>query len=267
MTVPGSGRFEVICEVSPPRRPDLTALRSQVRSLAPVSDAFLVPDNHLGRAAVSGLAAAREITELGGRSILCLNSRDRNLLGLRRDLLTAGAYGIDRLLCVRGDDPSAGSRAAGLTVARMIEEIRCFGSGPEFSSCPPFQAGAAAGLGPLPGWKRAADFLCTQVSFSSCALRRWRDSVDVGPVPVYAGVLVLHSARIAAALPDLGVPAALAERLQHDPAAGLDHACGQVAALLAHGGFAGVHLIALTRFAEVAGRLAGILPSLLPVAR
>lgn len=261
------GRFEVVCEVSPPRRPDLAPIQSQVRSLAPVSDAFLVPDNHLGRAALSGLAVAREISGLGGRSILCLNSRDRNLLGVRRDLLTAGAYGIDRLLCVRGDAPSAGTRAGDLTVARMIEEVRSFGSGPEFSSCPPFQVGAAAQLGPLPAWKRDADFLFTQVSFSSGALRRWRDSVDAGSAPVYAGVLVLHSARIAAALPGLGVPAALAGQVRLDPAAGIGYACGQVADLLDHGGFAGVHLIALTRFPEVAGRLAAVLPSLQPAAR
>jgi 5,10-methylenetetrahydrofolate reductase len=43
---------------------------------------------------------------MGGRSIACLNARDRNLLGFRRDLLTAAAYGVDEFLFVYGDDPS-----------------------------------------------------------------------------------------------------------------------------------------------------------------
>ena len=33
---------------------------------------------------------------MGGRSIACLNCRDRNVLGLRRDLLTSAAYGVDQ---------------------------------------------------------------------------------------------------------------------------------------------------------------------------
>ena len=47
---------------------------------------------------------------MGGRSIACLNSRDRNLLGFRRDLLTAAAYGVSEFLFVYGDKP--GSRWA-----------------------------------------------------------------------------------------------------------------------------------------------------------
>ena len=46
---------------------------------------------------------------MGGRSIACLNARDRNLLGFRRDLLTAAAYGVDEFLFVYGDRPESGS--------------------------------------------------------------------------------------------------------------------------------------------------------------
>src|ERR1700683_3492080 len=86
-------RFEVVSEVEPAMQPDLTKVRHQVGVLAPVSDAFLVPDNHLGRATVSSIAVAHEVASMGVRAIACLNSRDRNRLGFRRDLLTAGAYG------------------------------------------------------------------------------------------------------------------------------------------------------------------------------
>jgi 5,10-methylenetetrahydrofolate reductase len=54
-----------------------------------------------------------------GRSIACLNSRDRNLLGFRRDLLTAAAYGVDKFLFVYGDKPSAGGLDLGPVVGLL----------------------------------------------------------------------------------------------------------------------------------------------------
>src|SRR5438067_1141535 len=97
------GGFTILAEVEPATRPDLRNVREQIAVLAPVANAFLIPDNHLGRATVSSLAVAHEVAAMGGRAVACLNARDRNLLGLQRDLLTAAAYGIDHLLLVQGD--------------------------------------------------------------------------------------------------------------------------------------------------------------------
>ena len=98
-----NGEFEVVCEIEPATRPDLTRVRHQIGVLSPVASAFLIPDNHIGRATVSSIAVAHEVALLGGRAIACLNARDRNLLGFRRDLLTAAAYGVDAFLFVYGD--------------------------------------------------------------------------------------------------------------------------------------------------------------------
>ena len=46
---------------------------------------------------------------MGGRSIACINARDRNVLGFQRDLLTAAAYGVDEFLFVYGDRPETGA--------------------------------------------------------------------------------------------------------------------------------------------------------------
>src|ERR1700734_4568935 len=116
--------FEIVCEIEPPTRPDLMHVRHQIGTLSKVADAFLIPDNHLGRATVSSVAVAHEVQAMGGRSIACLNSRDRNLLGFRRDLLTAAAYGVGEFLFVYGDKPSSGGRTSDLTVRSMIEEAR-----------------------------------------------------------------------------------------------------------------------------------------------
>src|SRR5260370_28690255 len=109
------GRFELICEIEPPTRPDLTRVRHQIGVLSAVADSFLIPDNHIGRATVSSIAVAHEVEAMGGRSIACLNARDRNLLGFKRDLLTAAAYGVNQFLFVYGDKPTAGGRTSELT--------------------------------------------------------------------------------------------------------------------------------------------------------
>lgn len=255
--------FEVIWELRAPRRPDLAGLREEVAAASRVASCFLAPDNPLGRAAVSSVAVAGAVAAMRHRALPCLNSRDRNLLGLRRDLLTAALHGVSELLCVYGDQPGAGGRATDLNVATMIEEIRAYGSGPQLSGCPPFRIGAAAGLGPLPAWKHGADFLLSQMSFSTSALLRWRDALRFEG-PVFAGVMVLQGTRTPAALDDLEVPADLAERVRADPAAGVGHACAQVGELMAHGGFAGVHLVALGRYREAASQLASLLSSCEP---
>ncbi len=242
-------RFELVCEIEPPTRPDLTRVRHQIGVLSAVAGTFLVPDNHLGRATVSSIAVAREVDAMGGRSIACLNSRDRNLLGLRRDLLTAAAYGVDSFLFVHGDAPSAGARTSGLTVRTMMDEARAAG---------PFTVGVAAGLRPLVGWKKDADFLMAQVSYDLDALLRWRETVTVDR-PVYAGVMVLASAamaeRLAATIPDLAIPGELVERVRADRRAGVDAACAQVLALRDSGAFDGVHLVPVSRYREVTARL------------
>ena len=117
--------------------------------LAPVADAFLVPDNHIGRATVSSVAVAHEVGAMGARAIACLNARDRNVLGMRRDLLTAAAYGVDEFLCVYGDRPAVGARVEQLSVRDMIREVRTFDAGQEFrvgvATRPASDAGVEAG--------------------------------------------------------------------------------------------------------------------------
>lgn len=253
------GNFEVVCEIEPPTRADLRRVRHQIAMMAPVADRFLIPDNHIGRATVSSVAVAHEVGTMGSRSIACLNARDRNLLGLRRDLLTAAAYGVEEFLFVYGDRSADAAGTGALTVRSMMAEARAVGADPELGCPAPFRVGVATGLRPLPAWKREADFLFAQISFSVEALLRWRDTIQVD-IPVYAGVLVVPSRRMAerltAAIPDIDVPPALLDALDRDPDAGVTAATEQVHALAASGAFDGVHLIPVTRYPQMATRLA-----------
>ena len=254
--------FQVVCEIEPPTKPDLMHVRHQIGTLSKVADRFLIPDNHIGRATVSSVAVAHEVQAMGGRSIACLNSRDRNMLGFRRDLLTAAAYGVEEFLFVYGDDPKSGSRTGQLTVRSMIDEVRSLSEDKAFAGVAPFRIGTAAGLRPLPKWKHAADFMFVQVSFSLDALLRWRDAVSLD-VPVYAGVMVLASAgmarNLAAKIPDIDIPDALVAAVESDRDAGVAAACEQVLAIRASGAFDGVHLVPVSRYRQVAARLEGVL--------
>jgi 5,10-methylenetetrahydrofolate reductase len=250
--------FGVICEIEPATTPDLTRVRHQIGMLSPIASAFLIPDNHIGRATVSSVAVAHEVEAMGGRSIACLNARDRNLLGFRRDLLTAAAYGVDQFLFVYGDEPEAGARTSELTVRTMLQEGRAYSE--SLDPAGPMRFGAATGLRALPAWKQSVDFLFVQIGFSLENLLEWRSGVDLDPgIPVYAGVIVLPSAdmarRLATAIPDLEIPAKLIGRLEHDRNAGVDAACDLVAQIRDSGAFEGVHLIPVSRYREVATRL------------
>jgi 5,10-methylenetetrahydrofolate reductase len=253
----GNANFEIVCEVEPATRPDLMHVRHQIGVMSRIASAFLIPDNHIGRATVSSIAVAHEVAAMGGRAIACLNARDRNLLGFRRDLLTAAAYGVDEFLFVYGDRPETGRRSDDLTVRTMLDEARRFAADPRLARAP-LRLGVTSRLQPLPVWKREADFLFVQVSFSVPELMRWRETVDFAG-PVFAGVMVPASPsmarKLAADIPELAVPRTLIDELEVDRDAGVDHACRMVEAISESGAFDGVHLVPVSRYREVAARL------------
>ena len=247
--------FELVCEIEPATRPDLTLVRRQIGVLSAVTSTFLIPDNHIGRATVSSIAVAHEVRLMGGRAIACLNARDRNVLGFRRDLLTAAAYGVDEFLFVYGDRPETGRRSDDLTVRRMLEHARAFD--------PSSRLGVACRPGPLPAWKRSADSLFVQVSFALEPLLAWRESVEFEG-PVYAGVMVLPSAAMArklgAEVPQLAAPPAVVELLERDGSAGVEIAAELVETIRDSGAFDGVHLVVVNQAREVVRRLERLRP-------
>lgn len=252
-----SDEFEIVCEVEPATRPDLMHVRHQIGVMSPIASSFLIPDNHIGRATVSSVAVAHEVAQMGGRAIACLNARDRNVLGFRRDLLTAAAYGVDEFLFVYGDRPETGRRSDDVTVRSMIAESRRFAADAGLPAGS-LRVGVTSRLGPLPSWKQEADFLFVQVSFSIPALLEWRAGVDFEG-PVHAGVMAPASAtmarKLSADLPELDVPDHLVEALDADRDAGVDFACAMVRDLRDSGVFDGVHLVPVSRYRDVAARL------------
>ena len=254
----GRGDFEVVCEIQPPTRPDLMPIRHQIGVMSRIASAFLIPDNHLGRATISSVAVAHEVDQMGGRSVACLNARDRNLLGFRRDLMTAAAYGVDEFLFVFGDRPTAGQRSGELTVRSMLAEVRRFADASGPAGPLGVQAGVTTRLAELPEWKREADFLFVQACFEIESLLRWRESLSFDG-RVYAGVLVPPSAararKWASELPEVSIPDSWLVALDADPNSGVEMACQFVLALRDSEAFDGVHLIPGVKHREVARHL------------
>ena len=244
--------FELVCEVEPATTPDLRDVRHQIGVMSRIASAFLIPDNHIGRATVSSIAVAHEVVLMGGRAIACINARDRNILGFRRDLLTAAAYGVREFLFVYGDRPETGARSDDLTVRRMLDEARSFSAQQPDDE---FRLAVTTRTTALPTWKQEADALFVQVTHDVDALVDWRKSTSFDG-PVYAGVIVFGSAAMARKLssevPQLAAPAFTMEVLERDPSAGTRLAVDTVLAIRETGAFAGAHVIPVRKYRELA---------------
>lgn len=246
--------FEVVCEIEPATRPDLTRVRHQIGVLSTIATRFLIPDNHIGRATVSSVAVAHEVAQMGCRAVACVNARDRNQLGFRRDLLTAAAYGVEEFLFVYGDRPETGRRSDDLTVRSMIDMARAFAE----EQALPIRIGVSCGLGAVPAWKHHADVWYVQVSYDLDAMVRWRSGIEFDGA-IYAGVMALPSAsmarKVSADVPQLAVPGPILDRLDADPDAGVDLAVELVTGVRDAEVFDGVHLIPVNRYRQVATAL------------
>ncbi len=140
----------------------------------------------------------------------------------------------------------------------MLDQARESAGERAFSGARPFEVGVSTGLAAVPRWKLDADFLFVQVSFSLDRLLTWRSSIEA-TCPVYAGVMVVASERMAAGLaasvPDIELPPTLVAGLASDRDAGVLAALDLVEAIRDSGAFDGVHLIPVSRYRQVAALL------------
>jgi hypothetical protein len=236
--------FRLILEIEPPRAPDLSKVARQLDIFGTLVDAILVPDNHLGRPAVSSVALAIEIRRAGFQAIPAVNARDRNHLRLRSDLMTLQAYGVDEVLFLYGDRIAQGR--SGLTVREMLgDEV---GAG--------LRRGVVATIGRPLTWRRRADFLVTKLAFGRSKAGYWREAEGFAH-PLYCGVIALPDGemarRVVDNIPDLEPPPGYLDDFDRDPDAGFHAAIAELDELHASG-VDGAHLVVPAgrrRFAEM----------------
>lgn len=270
-------RFAVTAEVTPPLSANPGDLLSRAAVLKGVVDAANVTDGASARAHMSSVVAATLLLQNGIEPVLQFTCRDRNRIALQSDLLGAAAMGIENLLILRGDDPSAGDQPDAKPVfdyesrdlmdaARMMRDDGVLPSGREISGKPTFFIGGADVPADPAGerWNPAgltakidagAGFFQTQFCFDVDLVRKYAKGLVDSGIADRAGVLIgigpLASARSArwmvANLWGTVIPDALIDRLDaaENPKQEGAKICAELMAEMKEiDGIAGVHLMA-----------------------
>jgi len=278
-----AGRFVVTSELHSVDSGGFDAVHERFAPFADYVDATNATDNTSAHAHASPLAVAIALERLGMEPVMQLTCRDRNRLGLEADLAGAALHGIENVLCLTGDDVTAGDEpearrvfdldsvqllALGTTMTRGT-----YLSGRKIEPPPKLFLGAVENPGAPPYDYRVdrahkkvragARFLQLQVSFRPEQLDAFlAEAVAKGLSEQCALLPSICLTRSPAALrymdehvPGIEVPAAMIERCER--AADPEAECFEVAVELAEHarslpGVAGLHLISFRREAGIA---------------
>jgi len=278
-----AGRFVVTSELLSVDSGGLEAVHERFAPYEDYVDATNATDNTSAHAHASPLAVAIALKQLGMEPVLQLTCRDRNRLALEAELAGAALHGVENVLCLTGDDVTAGDEpearrvfdldsiqllALGGTLARGT-----YLSGRKIDPPPKLFLGAVENPGAPPydhrvdrALKKAragARFLQLQVSFRPEQLAAFlTEAVAKGLSERCALLPSICLTRSPAALryigehvPGIEVPAELIERCERAP--DQEAECFEVAYELAvHArslpGVAGLHLISFRREAGIA---------------
>jgi len=211
--------FVLTMELDPPRGTEVGELVRWARHFKELGgDAVNIADLPLARLKMSALGLSAVIrVRTGIDIILHFTARDRNLIAMQSDLLSAYALGIDNILALRGDPPAVGDYpfATGvfdISTYGLVKLISSFNRGNDLLGNPldsptSFFAGVAFNQNAqsiqreLERLERkiesGAHFVQTQPIFSTDGLRILVDYLKGRKIQVIASILPLFSARSA----------------------------------------------------------------------
>ena len=242
-----SGRFAVTAELNPPDSADPQAVYDAALVLASVADAINATDASGANVHMSSVAICALLTRAGYEPVLQMTCRDRNRIAIQGDLLGAAAMGVRNVLCLTGDDVTAGDQPQAkrvfdfdsiqlLRTAVIMRDQGMFLSGRKLDVPPKFFLGAASNpFAPPYDWRpkrlakkveAGADFIQTQYCFDVPRLREFMRQVrDMGlheRVFILVGVGPLRSERAAEYMrrrvPGVVIPDEIVDRLRKTPA-------------------------------------------------
>ena len=241
-----SGRFAVTSELNPPDSADPEDVYRAALVLSAVCDGINAVDASGAHCHMSSVAICALLTRAGYEPVFQVACRDRNRIAIQGDLLGAAAMGVHNVLCITGDDVSAGDQPEAkrvfdfdsiqlLRTARMMRDEGMFLSGRKLTTKPRLFLGAAANpFVPPYDWRplrlakkiaAGADFIQTQYCFDVPRLRTYMERVvDMGlheKAFILIGVGPLRSERAAeymrSKVPGVHIPDAVVERLRKTP--------------------------------------------------
>ena len=260
----------------------LPEIRFQLAPMKPWVDAVNATDNPSAHAHASPLAVAIALKQCGVEPIMQLVCRDRNRLALQADIVGAAMHGVENLLCLTGDDVTAGDepetrRVFDLDGPQLVALARMLGEGRYLSGRALAPAPLCVGAVENP-WappvayrveralmkaRAGARFLQLQIGYRPELLEDFVAAAEINGLTDHAALIpsitILRTASalrfIDTKVPGIEVPAAIIERVE--AAADQQEACFELAYELASHALslpsvAGLHLISFRRDAGIA---------------
>jgi methylenetetrahydrofolate reductase (NADPH) len=291
-----AGLFAVTAELNPPDTADPQAVYDAALVLSEVADAINCTDASGANVHMSSLGMAALLVRAGYEPVYQMSCRDRNRIALQGDLLGAAALGVGNVLCLTGDDVTAGDQPQAkrvfdfdsLHLLRTLRGMRDDGqflNGRKLSVPPRVFLGAAENpFAPPLDWRpqrlakkheAGAEFIQTQYIFDVPVFARFMERVrDLGlheKLFILAGVGPLRSPKAAEFMrthvPGVVIPDAILERLNKTPKPqwaeeGMQICVEIMEQVHAIPGVAGVHVMAFRQEEMVAEiiRRAGCFP-------
>lgn len=241
-----SGRFAVTAELNPPDSADPEEVYSAALVLSEVCDGINATDASGANCHMSSVAICALLTRAGYEPVYQVSCRDRNRIAIQGDLLGAAAMGVKNVLCLTGDDVTAGDQPQAkrvfdfdsiqlLRVAKMMRDKGMFLSGRKLTVPPCLFLGAAENpFVPPYEWRplrlakkveAGADFIQTQYCYDVPRLQQFMGRVrELGlheKVFILVGVGPLRSEKTAefmrTKVPGVVIPDSVVERLAKTP--------------------------------------------------
>jgi len=297
-----AGLFAVTAELNPPDSADPQAVYDAALVLAEVADAINATDASGANVHMSSFGVSALLSQAGYEPVYQMSCRDRNRIALQGDLLGAAALGVKNVLCLTGDDVTAGDQPQAkrvfdfdslqlLRTIRIMRDEAKFLSGRAITSPPHVFLGAAENpFAPPLDWRpqrlgkkvaAGAEFVQTQYVFDVAVFQTFMARVrDLGlhqQVYILAGVGPLRSPKTAefmrTKVPGVVIPDSVVERLNKTPKArwideGMAICVEIIEQVRQIEGVAGVHVMAYRQEEMVAEiiRRAGLFPRVSPAA-
>ena len=241
-----AGRFAVTAELNPPDSADPQKVYDAALVLSQVCDGINATDASGANCHMSSVAICALLTRAGYEPVMQVSCRDRNRIAIQGDVLGGAAMGVRNVLCLTGDDTTAGDqpqakRVFDLDSIHLLYTIKTmrdrgrFLSGREISEPPRLFLGAASNpFVPPYDWRpqrmakkiqAGADFIQTQYCFDVIRFKEFMKQVrDLGldqKVFILVGVGPLRSERAAefmrTKVPGVVIPDEIVERLRKTP--------------------------------------------------
>jgi methylenetetrahydrofolate reductase (NADPH) len=149
-----SGRFAVTAELNAPDSANPDDVYKNALVLAEVCDAINATDGSGANCHMSSLGCCALLLQAGYEPVMQMGCRDRNRIAIQGDLLGAAALGVRNVLCLTGDDVTAGDQPEAkrvfdldsmqlLRTARIMRDQAMLLSGRPLATPPRFFLGAA----------------------------------------------------------------------------------------------------------------------------